>query len=85
MGIDRKYGRVTTEHGTIGEDEPVVVFRAKDKMLPDLLDVYLGMCGVAGSPEKHIAGIEATRAEVMAWQETHFTQVPQSSGEESVE
>ena len=30
MGIDAKYGRVTTERGDIGEDEPVVVFRAQD-------------------------------------------------------
>lgn len=36
MAVDRKYGRVTLERGTIGEDEPVVVFRAQDKMLPEL-------------------------------------------------
>lgn len=43
------------------------------------------MCDEAGSPAKHVAGIAATAAEVVAWQEKHFTQVPQSSGEESVE
>ncbi|HEY5484425.1 MAG TPA: hypothetical protein VIK31_11555 [Propionibacteriaceae bacterium] len=35
---DSTYGKVTTEHGTIGADEPVIVFRAKDKLLPALLD-----------------------------------------------
>jgi hypothetical protein len=37
MAVDKKYGRVTLENGSIGEDEPVVVFRAQDVVLPRLL------------------------------------------------
>jgi len=37
---DSKYAKVTTPHGTIGAHEPVIVFRAKDKLLPALLDAY---------------------------------------------
>jgi hypothetical protein len=34
VAVDRKYGRVTTERGTIGEDEPVIVFRAQSSSWP---------------------------------------------------
>lgn len=37
MAVDGKYGRVTLEHGDIGEDEQVVVFRAQDSLLPKVL------------------------------------------------
>lgn len=37
MAIDLKYGRVTLENADIGEDEPVVVFRARDALLPKVL------------------------------------------------
>lgn len=80
MGIDGKYGRVTTERGTIGDDEPVVVFRAQDKMLPALMDAYRDMCADAGSPQLHLDLIEQSAANIRAWQADHFTQVPQSAG-----
>src|SRR5450631_605514 len=46
---DSKHGKVTTEHATIGADEPFIVFRAKDKLLPALLDAYAERCAAAGS------------------------------------
>lgn len=49
MGYDGKYGRVTVEHGTIGDDEPVVVFRSADRLLPKLLKVYRYFCELGGS------------------------------------
>lgn len=83
MAIDRKYGRVTTEKGTIGDDEPVVVFRAQDILLLNVLSAYRLACGMAGCPPEHIAGIDATIAQVREWQENFFnyTQIPQSKGE----
>jgi len=79
MGIDRKYGNVTLEHGTIGADEPVVVFRAQDAMLPGLLDLYRQLCTEAGSPDHHLTGIDATKADIVAWQQDHHIQVPRSA------
>lgn len=79
MAIDRKHGRVTLERGTIGDDEPVVVFRAQDKFLPDLLVLYFEMCRSGGSPERHLEGIRISLDDVVEWQETHETQVPQST------
>jgi hypothetical protein len=78
VAIDTKYGRVQLEHGSIGEDEPVVVFRAQDKLLLKVLSAYHHLAVEAGSPAKHLAGIDATAKAVADWQRDHFTQVPQS-------
>lgn len=83
MAIDRKYGRVQMERGTIDDDEPVVVFRARDKFLPDVLALYFEMCRNAGSHEKHLEGIRISLDDVVEWQETHATQVPQSAPPEA--
>lgn len=78
MAIDGKYGRVTIEHGSIGEDEPVVVFRAQDILLADLLGEYYELCAEARSPQRHLDLIVATRDKIEAWQAEHHTQVPRS-------
>lgn len=75
MGIDNKYGRVTTEFGNIGEDEPVVVFRARDCVLHDVLPYYHSRCRVLGSPEKHLALIRKSQEQVLAWQKAHPNEV----------
>jgi hypothetical protein len=75
MAIDRKYGHVTTEHGTIGEDEPVVVFRSQDKLLPKLLKIYRFLCELAGSPAHHLAAIDDATRDVNAWQLAHGSKV----------
>lgn len=80
MGIDGKYGRVTTERGTIGDDEPVVVFRAQDKMLPKLMEIYRFLCEIAGSPEVHLKLITESTETIKAWQQENHTQVPRSDG-----
>ncbi|MCU1656137.1 MAG: hypothetical protein JWO57_793 [Pseudonocardiales bacterium] len=79
MPKDLKYGRVTLEHSTIGEDEPVVVFRAQDDLLPAVLEHYRLLCEQNGSPRRHLGGIDAAREQVEAWQRDHYTQVPQSA------
>ncbi len=81
MGIDNKYGRVTTEHGSISDDEPVVVFRAQDKLLPKVLDIYRFLCEVAGSPDRHLDLINDSAIKVRAWQEENFTKTPSSDPE----
>jgi hypothetical protein len=78
MALDSKYGRVTMEHGTIGEDEPVVVFRAQDKLLPKLLKVYRYMCELAGSPDHHLGLLDDTAARVKRWQSNNPSRVPNS-------
>lgn len=78
MAIDRKYGRVTLEHGTIGPDEPVVVFRATDRLLPKVLAYYRLFCWKAGSPRRHLSLIDDSLAAVEAWQADNPVRVPDS-------
>jgi len=78
MAIDHKYGRVTLEHGSIGEDEPVVVFRAKDKLLPKLLAYYHLFCLKAGSPKRHLDLILESREKVQIWQDANEPRTPTS-------
>ena len=82
MAIDGKYGRVTLEKGTIGEDEPVVVFRAQDMLLVPLLEEYGRLCVHQGSPERHIDLILNTKDRIEAWQAENPTKVPESVGYE---
>jgi len=81
MAIDNKYGKITTEFGNIGEDEPVVLFRARDVLLPDVMAYYLHKCAERGSPKKHLDLIRSTEGIVGAWQEANpdKVQVPQSA------
>lgn len=78
MGYDRKYGKVTTEHGSIGEYEPVVVFRAQDVTLPKLLAYYHLFCLQQGSPRRHLDIILNTKEAVEKWQSEHNPHVPNS-------
>lgn len=80
MGYDNKYGKVTTEFGTIGEDEPVVVFRARDLFLPETLTFYHHRCWQGKSPDKHLKLIQDTMDKVDDWQNANLdkVQVPQS-------
>jgi hypothetical protein len=78
MAIDLKYGKVTMEKGDVGEDEPVIVFRSQDILLPKLLAYYLLLCLKAGSPRHHLNAIMNAREAIMNWQKNHHTQVPRS-------
>lgn len=79
MAIDNKYGKVTTEFGTIAEDEPVVVFRARDALLLDLLREYHEMCATSGSPLHHLNLIDESFEMVKSWQAENETQTPNSN------
>lgn len=58
---------------------PVIVFRAQDEILPDLLDWYRLECAKRGSPQRHLHAIDDARAAVFEWQQHNRTQVPQSA------
>ena len=85
MGYDRKYGKVTTEHGNIGENEPVVVFRAQDITLPDVLDDAMKRANAAGSPVRHIAILVNTRNTILNWQDKNPEKIKVPSSESSKE
>lgn len=68
MAVDNKYGKVTFEHGTIGEDEPVIVFRAQDALLLAVIDEYRELCEQHGSPDHHLDLIDDTYNQIKNWQ-----------------
>jgi len=78
MALDNKYGKVTLEHGDIGEDEPVVVFRASDTLLPRVLAYYHLFCMKLDSPKRHLDLIFDSREKVLKWQEENGSRVPTS-------
>lgn len=79
MPVDPKYGRVTLEHGShIPDNEPVIVFRAKDKLLPQVLAHYHMLCMHAGSPMRHLRLVAEAFQRIKAWQSMYETKVPDS-------
>lgn len=77
MPLDEKYGRVHFETpNSIDEDEPVVTFRAQDRLLPGLLHVYQEMCRDAGSPQAHLDAVTRAHIAVARWQGEHPTKTP---------
>lgn len=78
MGIDSKYGKITTERGSIPESEPVLLFRSKDALLPQVITAYRALCVTAGSPPEHLERIDATLDTVLTWQAANPTQTPGS-------
>jgi hypothetical protein len=83
MAVDNKYGRVRfDEDNTIGEDEPVVVFRAADPRLAEVLDYYGEVCKLYSSPQVHLDLIGNTRQKIVDWQQKNpdkVRPVPSSS------
>jgi hypothetical protein len=80
MGVDVKYGRVTTERGSIPDDEPVVLFRAQDELLLSVLRHYRVECVLIGASREHVDAVTEARERVRAWQAEHDTKVPDPIG-----
>lgn len=80
MGYDGKYGKVTTEHGDIPDDEPVIVFRARDLLTGPLISEYYLLCKMAGSPERHLGLVQQAWTRFANWQEANEdkTRMPDS-------
>lgn len=78
MAIDPKYGRVTFERGTIGDDEVVFVFRGQDELLLKVLSYYERLCQFNKAPVRHLESIDRAMDAVEAWQATNATKQPTS-------
>jgi hypothetical protein len=83
MGYDGKYGKVATEHGDIPDDEPVIVFRAQDRLSVSVLRAYFELCRVAGSPQRHLSLVSGTIRRFTDWQEAHPGQLKVPDSERS--
>jgi hypothetical protein len=87
MGYEGKYGRIETPDmpghmpGHIPDDEPVMLFRARDTTTNVLLKRYYDLCVKAGSPQKHLDLIQQTFGRFADWQAANpdKVRVPTSS------
>lgn len=70
--IDGKYqttGEIQKRDGTpIPKDEPLMLFRGKDKVLPELLEKYNELCQAAGSPPAQIDRVSQYSRRIRDWQ-----------------
>ena len=70
--IDGKYktdGNITKLDGTpIPDDEPLVLFRAKDKLLPQLLEDYKKLCQDGGCQAQQVETLGPLIQQVKDWQ-----------------
>jgi hypothetical protein len=73
--IDSKYkttGDLMKLDGTpIPEDEPLMLFRAQDRLLPELLDFYVTLRKKAGSSAAGITALQKHVDTVKRWQKDH--------------
>ena len=77
--IDGKYqtsGDITKLDGTpIPQDEPLILFRGKDKLLPRLLEQYKQLCQDGGSPQGQIELLQQRIDEIKVWQDNNQDKV----------
>ena len=70
--IDGKYqtsGVITKLDGTpVPDDEPLILFRAQDRLLPELLDLYVQLRQQAGSSAEGIAALQKHVDKIKRWQ-----------------
>ena len=70
--IDGKYktnGNITKMDGTpIPDDEPLILFRAKDKLLPQVIENYKKLCQDAGCQPQQIETLGQLIQQVKDWQ-----------------
>ena len=60
----------------IGEDEPVMLFRAKDKYFCEVLTRYAYMLEVGGADMKMVKAVHAQVQEARVWQEKNGSALP---------
>lgn len=77
--IDSKYktsGDVTKLDGTpIPADEPLMLFRGKDALLPQLIEDYKRLSQEAGSPPEHLATLDEKIQSLKSWQAANADKV----------
>jgi hypothetical protein len=69
MKMDRKYkGRVYKNDGSLVPDDEWIVFRAKDRCVPEMLIGYIGYCYEQRVDIEHITGMMELLSRVMRFQ-----------------
>jgi hypothetical protein len=79
MAVDAKYGKVVTERGDIGEDEPVFILRAQDAYTATTIGQYLFMCVMnPDTPRRHLTMVMDALNDIRKWQHENGSRFPTS-------
>lgn len=71
------YNPIQDPRGLIPEDEPVMLFRAQDKHLPDILLRYLSLLHQDGNPDERLLELVGDHLQaVRKWQSKHKPKKP---------
>lgn len=70
------YDPIQDPRGKIGEDEPVMLFRAKDRLMPHVLEAYRSLLSAASADPTMIDAVALHIARVNKWQLRNRTQTP---------
>ena len=85
MGYDRKYGQVTTEHGEIPDDEPVIVLRARDVHAAAAVGYYHSVCSADRQVDAaHADSVAEVLRQFCAWRDAnpHRMKTPDTTPEQ---
>ena len=69
------YDRMQDPDGLIGEDEPVMLFRAKDRLMQSALKAYADACEAEGLKEMEMT-VRKHLQRVQIWQDEHGCKMP---------
>lgn len=68
--VDRKYhGQVFKADGTPVPEEEIIVFRATDKAVPEMLEAYYNKCKELGADVEHLTAVNLLYKRVISFQE----------------
>ncbi|GAG92016.1 unnamed protein product, partial [marine sediment metagenome] len=71
MRIDQKYyGDVFKNDGKKVPEEELIIFRAKDRAVPVMLEAYAAECQAIGCSDFHVEGILLLRDRVIHYQQS---------------
>lgn len=68
--------RIQDTAGLIGEDEPVMLFRAKDALAPEVLEMYAALIQQRCDDPVMVAAVKEQAQAMRAWQKEHGKQFP---------
>ena len=72
----KDYDHIQDETGNIGEDEPVFLLRAKDRLAPATLDAWANLLVASGGDIDTAAHVREWAIKMRDWQEENGDKIP---------
>lgn len=70
------YNRIQDPEGKIGEDEPVFILRAHDRIAPDVVDAWADLAEEEGAEKDIVDHARQHARDMRDWQEKHGSKIP---------